>query len=491
MAVQMATAFIITPLLVHNLGKEQYGIWVLVFSVINYMSFLDFGMKQSLARHLPKYYAVKDYHKLNEVLNSGTFIYSIIAGLTILGSLIVAFFFIDLLQIADNYIPAMRILLIMIGFNQALSFFFMTGTAIGPFHRYDISNSIEILRIIGNTAAIIYFVNQGYGLITLGIITLITNIVNVTTRRIAQQKIVPQLKFGFSFVRKERVHELIGYSVFSFLIVIAYLTLLNADNVIIGAFLSTSSITIYSIANSLIMYLRSLVSSIGVPLAPAISHLDATSNSGDIARLTQKLLRYLYYVTSTVCVGILLFGGDFIYLWMGPGFEQTVKILYILIVPASIYLPQIMSYSVFYGIGKHKILFYIIGAEALCKIILSVIFVRFWGLYGLAIGTIIPQFVIYAFIYPYIFHRMIKADLKKFYVSTLKSIIISVLFTLPIGLAVKYGLSIEHWPDFIINVCIVGAFSMIGVWWLILDQVDKDRILNRIKRKSKNTEIRQ
>ncbi|MDH4157029.1 MAG: oligosaccharide flippase family protein [candidate division Zixibacteria bacterium] len=484
MAARMAVGFVISPILVHGLGKEQYGIWVLVFSLINYLGFLDFGMKQSLARHFPKYYATKDYQKLNEVFNSSNLIYSIIGVLTIIGTFVIAFFFMGAINVSPDLVSVMRILLIMVGLNQAIAFFFMTSTAIGPFHRYDVSNAIEIVRTVANALAIIYFVHLGYGLLTLGVITLATTVTNTAARRFAQQKIVPQLKYGLKFIKKERLRELLSYSVFSFLIVLGLLTLFNADNVIIGAFMSTSAVTIYSIAATLINYLRTLVSSIGVPLAPAVSHLDASSDTGEIARLVGKLFKYLYYLTTAVCIGFLLFGDDFIFLWMGPGFEETVRILYLLIIPAGIYLPQIMSNSVFFGTGKHKTLFYIIGAEAVAKIVISVVLVRFWGLFGVALGTVIPQVCIYTFIYPYIFHKMIKADLRQFYVDTLKVSLTSVIFALPVGLAINYWFTAESWWGFIAEVVVVGVFSMAGFWWRVMDDVDKNRVLKRITRQS-------
>ena len=41
MLVSMGIAFFISPFLVHNLGKEVYGIWALVLSVVAYNRFFD------------------------------------------------------------------------------------------------------------------------------------------------------------------------------------------------------------------------------------------------------------------------------------------------------------------------------------------------------------------------------------------------------------------------------------------------------------------
>ena len=76
-AVTMVIALFLSPFLVHTLGKERYGVWALVLSIITFVDLMDVGMKQSLSRFLPKYYATNDIDKVNRVLNSSTFIYSI------------------------------------------------------------------------------------------------------------------------------------------------------------------------------------------------------------------------------------------------------------------------------------------------------------------------------------------------------------------------------------------------------------------------------
>jgi O-antigen/teichoic acid export membrane protein len=482
MVVQMAAAFVISPILVHSLGKAVYGIWALVFSIVNYMAFLDFGMKQSLSRHFPMYYARKDYEKLNEVLNSSGMIYSVAGGLTIIGTLVVAFFFADFFKVGDDLMPTMRTLLIIVGLSQAVSFFFMAGTAIGPFHRYDISNFIDIVRIIANTAVVIYAVKAGCGLITLGLITLATNVANCIARRITQQVIVPQLRIGWRFVKKEMVRELLSYSWYSFLVVVGLVILFNADNIIIGVFLSTSAVTIYSIAATLLIYMRTFVASIGLPLAPAISHLDASKDTREIARLMERLLRYLYFLSTAICVGVLLFGGDFITLWMGQGFDETIVILHMLIVPAVIYLPLVMSNSVFFGTGKHKKLFYLTGSEAVSKIVLSVILLQYWGIYGVALGSMIPQVVIYSYFYPRAYYQLLDVPLKEFYIGTVRTIGLSLLFCLPIGLLMKHTVAVGSWGSFIFVVVVIGLFSAAGFWWKVLDRADKQRFLPQFLR---------
>lgn len=469
-----------SPFLVHTLGKEQYGIWALVLSVIAYSSFLDVGMKQSLARFIPKYYATKDFQNLNEILNSSSLIYRISGTMVIPFVLLVAFVFIDSFNIPSELLEITRIVLIIIGLRQAFFFYFTTQTAIGPFHRYDIANAIDILFEVLRALTIVYFLKIGYGLIALAIITILSTLIKIVARSTAQRKLIPEIKYKFSFIKRDKVKELLNYSSISFLIVVCWIIIFNSDNVVIGIFLTTTDITYFSIAATLVNYLRALISSIGVPLVPAISHLDAISDMKEIVSMFYKIMKYLYFLCTGVCLLILFYGGEFIYLWMGTEFTTTVNILNILIVPACIYLPQMMANSVLLGISRHKSLFYILLLEMLSNIMLSLILLNFFGVYGVAFGTAVPQLIIYIFIYPYIFNKIIEGNLISFYMNSLKMILIALVSCLPVCLLTSFLLPLTGWIGLVFKVVISGLPILIVFWFKIFEIYDRKRFTEKL-----------
>ena len=481
MAVYTVIALIMTPFLVHSLGKEIYGIWALIFSIVQYTNFFDVGFKQGLARYLPKYYAAHDYHKLNEVINSSNLIYSISGVAVIITTLVIAVFFIDVFQVTPELQSLMRAGLIIIGINQAVFFFFMAGTALGPFHRYDLYNGVEIVKTVLSSLAVVYFLMNGYGLIALALLTLASNVVGLLVKRFFQQRIVPQIRFGIGFISKERIRELFSYSIVSFLIVITWIVIYSTDNVVIGIYISSTAVTFYNIAGTIVNNLRTFVSSIGVPLVPAISHLDTTSDLREIAGLHDKIMRYLYYLTTSICVMLVFFGSDFIRLWMGEGFTSTAEVLLILIIPACIYLPQTMSNSVLLGIGQHRPLLYLLIVEAACNITLSLILVRFWGIHGVALGTAIPQILIYSFVYPYVFQKIIRSSLKGFYRSSAGAIGMSLLFTLPLAWLAAVLITMDGWVGFILKILIVGLGTLVGFGWKVLESSERKNMLGFIR----------
>ncbi len=477
-----AIALLMAPFLVHTLGKDEYGVWVLIFSIVSYTNFFDAGMKQSLARYFPKYYGTGDYENLNKSINSSLLIYVITGTLVVGVTLIISFFFLDLFKQPPGLLPAMKISLIFVGFNNATYFFFMPIAALGPFHRYDLLNSIEITKSIVVALLIYYFVINGYGIVAMGAITFTTSLIAFIIRRIVQQRLVPQIEINRKYVDREQIRNLVNYGGISFFIVIAWLIIFNTSNILIGMFISTAAVTIYSIAGTLINYLRVIITAIGTPLVPTVSHLESTSQFEEINKIYKKSTRYLFFLSASICLGMFFFVDDFINLWMGPGFQETIEILYILIIPASIYLPQIMANSILLGIGKHKSLLIILIIEAISNIILSLILIRYYGIFGVAMGTIIPQSIIYIFIFPIIFHRIIKADIKQFYIQNTKIILYCIIVIAPIGYLLNQYLTFDNWLGFIFKVFIVGLFGLGLFWFKIIEDDDKLRVLRKIKK---------
>ena len=184
-------ALFMSPFLVHTLGKEQYGIWALVLSIISYTSLFNAGMNQTISRYAPKYYATEDYYNLNEVINSIFLIFAISGILVIIASIIIAFFFMDLFNIENQYLEISKYVLLIVGLNQAVVFFYIAPSACSPFHRFTIVNNIEIIKNILSALLVIYFLKKGYGLYTLAIITLVMTITSLQLRTIIRNKIVP------------------------------------------------------------------------------------------------------------------------------------------------------------------------------------------------------------------------------------------------------------------------------------------------------------
>src|SRR2546426_720015 len=68
--VGIAAGIFLSPYLIHNLTTENYGLWVLIGSVVGYFGFTDFGVRIATGRLVAFYRARQDAAKINHTINT-------------------------------------------------------------------------------------------------------------------------------------------------------------------------------------------------------------------------------------------------------------------------------------------------------------------------------------------------------------------------------------------------------------------------------------
>ena len=483
MVIGLAVTFFFTPYLIDKLGQGQYGIWSLVFSLVAYMRLADVGMNQAISRFVSKHFATRDWIGLNQVVSSAARIYLFVSIAIVIASATIAYGILHHFQIDPEYLRIARITLVVIGANQAVTYMFIPFAALLPFHRADIVYYFETMQLLLQTAAIIILLELNYGLVVMSFVVLTLNILSHSLRYWLRRRMFPEVRFSLAAITSEKTKLLLSYGATSLMIVAAWIVVFQTDNIVIGRFLSMEAIALVAVPAAIVTQLRNSINAIAVPIVPTISHIEAEQDESQVMAIYHKSTRYLYYLCGFICICLLVYGAPFILLWVGEDFRESIKILHILVVPACIYLPQMVANSVLFGVSRHKILLYIISAEGLSNIVLSVILVQSMGIVGVALGTAIPQILIYLFIYPLVFHRAMNADVSQFYQIAFRSSALAVLFVLPVALLMNRLLPPETWGYLIIDCLTVAMAMLIGFMTLILEPPDRTRLLDKLRSK--------
>ena len=476
LVVGLGITFFFTPYLISEIGKEEYGVWSLVFSFLSYMVIADMGMRQALVRFVSKNLALKKWNDLNKIFSSSVAIYTLVASIILCATLVLAFIFLKYFKIPIDLFETGKIVVLVMGINTAFGFLILPFTALGAFNRYDISNYFSTARALMQTAVFIILIERGYGIVQMAFVVLAVHMLTAYGMSKFRSIKFPEVKFQRDLVNRDSVKQLMGYSVYSFLIVIAILLVYNTDNIVIGRFISMDAVAVYSIPLMFVEHTRRLFSVLTIPLVPAISHLEAENDFDRIRRIYAKSTSYLYFLTATFCILIMFFGGNFISLWLEEGFEKSKDILYILAIPAAITIPQTVKNSILYGISKHKIAFYVLGSEGLANLIISLILVHKMGIVGVAIGTAIPQMIIYTVVYPLVFYRALHADVKEFYLAAGRSILYALVLILPPAFILSKFLYADTWLKLIIDGGICALICLAILYLRILKPDDKERV---------------
>ncbi|HEY5960575.1 MAG TPA: hypothetical protein VIV60_28675, partial [Polyangiaceae bacterium] len=82
--VAIVSVFVLYPFFVQTFGEGQYGIWLLITSVMGYFKLLSLGVPLATVKHISKYWAQNDFDKVNEVIGTCLLLYGAIAIVVLL-----------------------------------------------------------------------------------------------------------------------------------------------------------------------------------------------------------------------------------------------------------------------------------------------------------------------------------------------------------------------------------------------------------------------
>jgi len=386
----LAVGFFLSPYILHRLGNEAFGLWILIFSLTGYYGLLDIGIRQSVVRYVAKFAANGDNDQLNRFVNTCLFTYAVIAVFALLATAICAWYLPAWFRIPYDLHRAARILVLISGTGVALTFplSVLAGILSGlqDFVRpHGAQIGVSLLRGL----LVLMVLHMGGGLVGLAIVTVSMGLLGNALLIFCLPPTL-HLQLRWRFVDLQSWRAMIGYSSVAFLVIVAEKLRFHSDAVVIGAFLSTGAITYFAIGSKLVEYSTAVVQGMSQIFIPMSSQFEAT---GDLPRLRTVFVmgnRACAFVIFPISLILVILGKPIITAWVGEKYVGSYSILIVLLLPKTLYLAQASSIKILLGVGKHQRLAAVLLMEGAANLLLSLILVRPLGIMGVALGTALP-----------------------------------------------------------------------------------------------------
>ena len=401
-AANMAVGFFLAPFIVHHLGNTAYGIWVLAISSVNYLYLLDLGMRSSVLRFVSKGHAVGDHESASSALSAALWVRLQIGGVVLLLSLGLAAVFPLLFKVPVELVASARLAVALIGATTALSMSLgVFGGVVSALNRYDLQTLVTLLQLAIRVTGVILVLSRGYGIIAIALCEFTSALAGNLLLVGLARRIYPQLQVMFKKPQAAVLRSLWSYSFYAFLTTVAIQLVYQTDNLVVGTFVSASAVTFYSIGNSLCRYTDQFAGAMTSTFVPAASTYDSSGDTGRLQSLYRVGTRAMMAVSLPIIVTLLLRGRTFIGLWMGPQYAQSSGTVLILLAVALLFsLANNTAGAIAFGTAKHKPVAQCAIAEGVANLVLSTILVHPLGIYGVAIGTLIPSLVVHLVFWP-------------------------------------------------------------------------------------------
>jgi len=478
MGINSIIGFIYIPVLLVFLSKEQYGLYQLVASMIGYLMIMDFGLSNTTTRYYSQYMAKNDEIKKQNLLAITIILYSFVALCIIIIGLIGLNYIIPLyIKTLSSYEleTAKQIFVIML-VNIAIVIPGNIFVAVINSHeKFIFARSLNISNIIIQPILVFIVLNFNPSILSLVLIQTFCNIV-VVCINIYYCFCKLKIKIKLYFWDNKFIRELLIFSFFIFLPGIISIAYWKTGQIILGALIGTGAVAVYAIAIQFITVFMSFSTAISGVFLPQISAISAkTGDMDQINNIFVKTGRIQFLIMSLILSGFILYGKQFIILWIGYSFVDAYIYALILMSGLFICLVQGVGVPILQAKNKHifrSIVYFFLGIINIC---VSIPMAKKYGGLGCAVTTGICLFVGQTVIMNLYFNK-IGVNIVHFFKQII-SMAVPVFCVFILGYLANIFFVSNLISIFIIKICIFTILFMSAVWKFAMNDYEKNLVL--------------
>lgn len=477
-------SLVYTPILLDRLGQEEYGVYTLVASVVNYLQLLSLGFGSAYVRFYTRYATSKDKEGEKRLNGMYFLLYCIMGALALIigGGML---FYTDALfkGLTPSEVALANKLLVVLVINTAISFPLSVFDAIVTAHEKFVFQKVLIItqRIL-RPVSILLLLLCGFRSIAIVVVSLILTIV---TGLISMYYVFFHIKAKFSFKKMNfsLLKEMGGYSFFIFIVMIADQVSWNLDKFLLGIYQSSVQIAIYGVAAQLNSYFLTFSDVVANVFVPKV-HKTIEEDNGDNTRiqaLFTNVGRIQFYIAMLIFYGFVFFGEQFIILWAGAEYLEAYYIGIVLMATVLFPLTLALSGEIMRAKGHNKKYSYIVSFGTILNIIFSIPLCMYLGAMGAAIGTAASMFISSWILRVVFLEKKAGLDMKPF-LKQIGRLLLGTLPILPIGFLLKWYFPAGNFLLLAGGIAVYAIVFFVCSWLLNFNAAEKQMITNPLEK---------
>ncbi|HUO26866.1 MAG TPA: oligosaccharide flippase family protein [Candidatus Aquilonibacter sp.] len=466
LGINIVVGILLSPFILHRLGDTAFGIWVLIFSITGYYGLFDLGVRSSIIRYVSRFTAMHDTEATAKLINTSLFAYSCIGVLSFLITIVGALHFDSLFHVSPELQSSTRWLFLIVGTSVSLGFpLGIPGGILQGLQRFYILNWTNVATALLRAALVVFFLDRGYGLLTVGMITVILPLLASVVRGVIVLHLLP-VPFGWRYINRETFREIANYSGITLIVILASQLRFQTDEIIIGTFLSAAAITYFNIGARIVDYAIQTVLSLAQIFAPMSSESDAVGDQDRLRKIFLAGNRFCAFIMFPICAILIILGKSVIEVWVGAKYvSQSYPVLLVILIPSTLFFAQASSGRILFGVGKHRTWAIVSVIEGFSNLILSILLVRPYGIVGDAWGTAIPLTCSAVLFFPAHLCRLLGVRMKTFLREAFELPLLLCVPLVAALLGIKRIFIAHNYWQLGIQLAVGGAVYSLGLLW--------------------------
>jgi O-antigen/teichoic acid export membrane protein len=482
--ISIVIGLVMMPFLISTLGKEMYGLWLVISSVVTSYYLLDLGFNQAVTRYVAKYIHQKDSESANKVINTALLLYSSLGGILFAISIIAAYFGADSLMDKSNQLTLAQTVLIISGLSIALEFPAKAFPGIiSAYMRFDVIATVRFTKSIIDAALIYLAVSNGYGLVAMALITFMTGILSTLIYVRYSTSLFKELTFSKAHIDKKTFKSIFHFSKWVFIFDLSAVIRDKMDIWLIAFYLGNITLPVYYVAVRLVDYAMSFLQQATGMSGPIFTEYYVKGQFDSLNRSFSVFIKSNVVLGVTVIVGFYQLGYSFIDSWMKGAVSTEIAFNCLIVLSVGRFMVYFTTpvQSLLMTINKHKIGAWIALFETVLAAALSLWLIPKYELIGAAFAIATPYVIGRLFILPVFVTKHIDTNLKSLALRVATFILLSVAHAILLREYIPNVLSLTHTEIFGFGILII--FIQLCISFIIWNQEERDWIINFLKSK--------
>lgn len=424
-ACQVFVQLIYVPLLFSAIGKDEYGLYQIVGSIMAYVISINSILAGGVSRYYCMYFAQGDQIKMENTLAISKRIYWGGSVVGVCAATIAAF-------IAANAYSGkftalqVREIIVMIFILTINMIVTMNNTiniaAITAHEHFVFLKGVQLATLLIQPCLVLVLVHFVPSSVMVTIAVLCMNFICAVLQRIYAKNIL-KVKYTYHGWDQQLFKGLLSFSGVIILVSFADQVFWRSGQLILGYFEGAGPVAIYGIGMQIFnafVALGTAVYGVFMPKVSRIYHKDH-DNSALSAYFT-KIGRISCYVIFPVISGFFLFGKDFIKIWMGDGYQIAYYVALIMMLPMCIDLIQGLGMTILQVENRYLYRGVLYAIFAILNILVVVVCCEKFGIIGTAIPTGVTILLVNIGM-NIVYNKILRLDILSFWKSIMQLVI--------------------------------------------------------------------
>jgi O-antigen/teichoic acid export membrane protein len=396
--INLASRFLLVPLFLLAWGANIYGEWLLLSSMVAYLTLTDMGGATFIGNRMTQAFAHRDYDLFRKILHTGLALFLAIPLVVFIVFITLIFFFnpAPFLHITQTSHRVVILVLALLAFQFVISL--PQGILLRVYFAVEmLPRGVMLLNLMQflSLCLVAGGLWLGWGMVPIALLQIIPyGLIAVTAlydinRKFPQFRILSlkaaDFSFGLSFIKP---------SLHFFLIQISQAFSAQGIVLVVGMVLGPVQVVLFSTIRTLVNLIRSFFEQVSHAAWPEMTRLDAQQDMDKFLALFRIILRTTL-MASILFMTILHFFGGFIYhFWLRKTvpFEQPVLDLFL------IYMGQFIFWLTcshpLLATNRHQTLAKVLFVSSILTIGLAYLGGQHLGLPGIVLGMIVGDLIL-------------------------------------------------------------------------------------------------